>query len=130
MPSSEKPSRGACGLRVLLVEDETVIAIMLEEMLAEFGHEVVGTVARLDKAMELARREAFDVAILDVNLNGKEVYPVAETLAARGIPFVFATGYGSGGLRADYRQRPTLPKPFLRSDLRQVLAEACSANSP
>lgn len=73
----------------------------------------------------MAQREALDLAILDVNINGKEIYPVAEALAARGVPFVFATGYGNGGLRMDYRGRPTLSKPFLRCELLRVLAETC-----
>lgn len=118
----EQPDRRASRLRVLLVEDEIMVAVLLEQMLGEFGYEVVGPVARLAKAVEMAQRERLDLAILDVNLNGKEVYPVAEALAARDIPFIFSTGYGNGGLRARYRDRPTLPKPFLRGDLLHVLA--------
>jgi CheY-like chemotaxis protein len=123
--SSDKIVRS--GLRVLLVEDEIMVALLLEDMLAEFGHAVIGPVASLGKAVEMAQSEALDVAILDVNLSGKEVYPVADTLAARGVPFIFATGYGNGGLRAAYRHLPTLAKPFLRRDLLRVLAEACPA---
>jgi CheY-like chemotaxis protein len=123
--SSDKTVRS--GLRVLLVEDEIMVALLLEDMLAELGHAVIGPVASLGKAVEMAQSEALDVAILDVNLSGKEVYPVADTLAARGVPFIFATGYGNGGLRAAYRHLPTLSKPFLRRDLLRVLAEACPA---
>jgi CheY-like chemotaxis protein len=112
----------ADGLRVLLVEDEIMVALLLEDMLAELGHTVVGPVARLDKALEMAREEAFEVAFLDVNLDGEEVYPVAEVLAARGIPFIFVTGYSRPGLRAPYGDRPTLQKPFRRHDLRQLFA--------
>jgi CheY-like chemotaxis protein len=126
MPAREQASGGAGGLRVLLVEDEVMVALLFEEMLSEFGREVVGPVAHLGKAAEMAQREALDVAILDVNINGKEVYPVAEALAARGIPFIFATGYGKGGLRAPYGDRPTLQKPFLRRDLHALLAELCA----
>jgi CheY-like chemotaxis protein len=127
MSDSEQPDRLADGLRVLLVEDEIMVALLLEDMLAEFGHTVVGPVARLDKALEMARKEAFDLAFLDVNLNGEQVYPVAEALAARGIPFVFVTGYGRAGLRAPYGDCLTLQKPFRRHDLQRLFAEVCRA---
>jgi CheY-like chemotaxis protein len=115
------------GLRVLLIEDEIMVALLLEDMLADLGHTIVGPVGRLDKALEAARKEAFDLAFLDVNIDGREVYPVAETLAARGIPFIFVTGYGRAGLRPPYRDRPTLQKPFRRLDLHQLVAEVCRA---
>jgi CheY-like chemotaxis protein len=121
MPASELP--GSSGLRVLLVEDENLVALLLEDMLAELGHTVVGPVARLDKALEMAQREPFDVAILDVNISGGEVYPIAEALAARGIPFVFSTGYGKKSLPAPYSDRPALQKPFQRHDLQKLFAE-------
>jgi len=123
IPASEEPGRRASGLRVLLVEDENMVALLLEDMLAELGHTVIGPVARLDKALEIAQREAFDVAVLDVNINGEEAYPIAEALAARGIPFVFSTGYGKQSLRAPYCDRPALQKPFERHDLQKLLAE-------
>jgi CheY-like chemotaxis protein len=123
MPASEQPGRGASGLRVLLVEDENLVALLLEDMLAELGHTVVGPVARLDKALETVQLEAFDVAILDVNINGEESYPIAEALAARGIPFVFSTGYGKKSLPAPYSERPALQKPFQRHDLQKLFAE-------
>ena len=88
MSVSEQTGRRGV-FRVLLVEDENLVAILLEDMLAELGHSVVGPVARLNKALEMAQREAIDLAILYVNINGEQVYPVAEALAARGIPFVF-----------------------------------------
>jgi CheY-like chemotaxis protein len=123
------------GLRILLVEDESVIAMLLEDMLVESGHEVVGPVARVDNAVEMAQHETMDVAILDVNLNGQEVYPVAAALAARGIPFIFATGYGRGRLRAPYQDSPTLTKPFQWRDVSAMLSKigeakaAASANA-
>jgi DNA-binding response OmpR family regulator len=86
LPASEEPGRRASGLRVLLVEDENLVALLLEDMLAELGHTVVGPVARLDKALEIAQLEAFDVAILDVNINGEEAYPIAEALATKSTP--------------------------------------------
>jgi CheY-like chemotaxis protein len=127
MSSNEQPSPRTSGRRVLLVEDEIMVALLLEDMLAELGHTVVGPVARLERALEMAQLEPLDVAILDVNINGSEVYPVAEALAARDIPFAFVTGYGGKGLRTLYRDRPTLQKPFRRSDLQELFAELCSA---
>ncbi|MDQ6868069.1 MAG: response regulator [Pseudomonadota bacterium] len=123
MPGSEQLGRRASGLRVLVVEDENLVALLLEDMLAELGHTVVGPVARLDKALETAQREMFDVAILDVHINGEEAYPIAEALAARGIPFVFSTGYGKKSLRAPYSDRPALQKPFQRHELQKLFAE-------
>ena len=79
-------------LRVLLVEDEMLVALMVVDMLERLGHEVIGPATRLKQAIELAQREAFDLAILDVNLQGTESYPVTEVLVMRGIPFVFASG--------------------------------------
>jgi CheY-like chemotaxis protein len=113
-----------------LVEDEILVALLLEDMLAELGHMVVGPVARLDKALEMARREALDAALLDVNIDGDDVFPVAEALAARSIPFVFATGYGRRGLHAPYCDRPILQKPFRRHNLRELFAEVLRATLP
>jgi CheY-like chemotaxis protein len=119
-PASEgQPS----GLRVLLVEDENLIALLLEDMLADLGHTVIGPVGRLEKALEISQREEFDVAILDVNINGGDTYPIAEALAARDIPFVFSTGYGKNSLRAPYHNRPTLQKPFQMDDLKKLFVE-------
>lgn len=112
------------ALRVLVVEDEMAIALLLQSMLVGFGCTVLGPIARLDKALDIAQREAIDLAILDVNINGREVYPVAAALSARGIPFVFATGYGRAGLRPPYRDRPTLQKPYRSDDLREAIMAA------
>jgi len=122
MPDSEQRGHRG-GFRVLLVEDENLVAMLLEDMLAELGHSVVGPVARLKKGLEMAQREAIDLAILDVNINGEQVYPVAEALAARGIPFVFSTGYGERGLPPRYRDHPTLQKPFRQDDLEKLFAQ-------
>jgi CheY-like chemotaxis protein len=114
------------ALRVLVVEDEMMIALLLQNMLLRCGYTVVGPVARLEKALEVAQHEAEDLAILDVNLDGRDVYPVADALSARGIPFIFATGHGRGGLRAPYREYPTLQKAYREDDLRAAIAEAKS----
>jgi len=127
MSPRKQPRRLPSGLRVLLVEDEFMVALLLETELAAIGCKIIGPVGRLDRALEIAQREAVDVAILDVNVNGNEVYPVAEALAARGIPFVFVSGYGRQGLRAPYGDRPTLQKPFQIGNLVAVIEEACVA---
>ena len=109
------------GLRILVAEDEAAISLLLEDMLLDFGCEVVGPAARLTAALDIAHRETLDLAILDVNVAGEPVYPVVEALEARKVPFVFSTGYGSAGIRDLYRDRPVLQKPFAQHDLRQKL---------
>jgi CheY-like chemotaxis protein len=113
---------GPAFRRVLVVEDEILVGMMLEDMLQEIGHDVVARAARIGEAAELAAGDGFDFAILDVHLNGEEVYPVADVLSRRGIPFVFATGYGEQGLAERYRSHAALSKPYSRNDLERVLA--------
>ena len=91
------PQDGPAGLRILVVEDEMLIAVLIEEMLQGLGCQVVGPVSRLDAALRLAHEEPLDAAILDVRIRGGQVYPVAEELLARNIPFVLASGYGELG---------------------------------
>jgi DNA-binding response OmpR family regulator len=105
------------GQRVLVVEDEAIVAMLLEDMLIEMGFEVVGTVGQFDQAVRAIDDGACDFVILDLNLDGKETYPLADMLAARGVPFVFATGYGSSGLKSGWRDFPVLEKPFQLRDL-------------
>ena len=112
------------GKRILVVEDELMIRMLLEDMLGELGYVVAAEAAHLDEALHAARNAAFDIAILDVNLNGEPILPVADALAARGTPFVFATGYGERGLPEAYRDRPTLKKPFQIEGLEQMLQSA------
>ena len=107
--------------RVLVVEDEMLIGMLLEDMLTDLGHEVAAIVPRLKEAMAAVDRETYDLAILDVHLHGESAFPVAEALIAKGIPFVFATGYGERGLPENYRGRPVLQKPFAKDDLERVL---------
>ena len=108
--------------RVLVVEDEYLIRMLLEDMLADLGYEIAGAVGSIAEASKHAADAEFDVAILDVNLDGEEVFPVAEILAQRGLPFVFVTGYGEGSLPDSYRGRPALQKPFQAEQLRTTLA--------
>lgn len=123
MSASGQPDTFPAGMRVLLVEDEGVVAMLLEDILGELGCEVVGPVAQVHKAVEMAQHEMIDAAILDVNLNGRDVYPVADALAARNIPFIFATGYSKDSLRAPYDGRPMLQKPFQQRDVDTAFAE-------
>jgi CheY-like chemotaxis protein len=118
------------GLRILVVEDEAAISLLLEDMLLDFGCEVVGPAARLASALQLASNEALDLAILDVNLAGEPIYPVAEALHTRNVPFVFSTGYGSAGIKDLYRDRPVLQKPFAQHDLKQKLLSARRETGP
>ena len=111
----------AARRRILVIEDEMLIGMLLEDMLADLGYEVAAVVARLKDALAAAQSQTFDLAILDVHLHGESAYPVAEALIARGIPFVFATGYGARGLPETYRERPVLQKPFAKDDLDRVL---------
>jgi CheY-like chemotaxis protein len=110
------------GPRVLLVEDEMLVAGMLQSMLSSLGYAVAGTTAEVDEAMEILDRETIDAVVLDINLNGQMSYPIADELAARGIPFIFSTGYEQHGLPAAYEGRPLLKKPFRRSVLGDALA--------
>jgi two-component SAPR family response regulator len=108
-------------LRVLIVEDEIVVALFLEDVLAEFDYDVAGVVSHLDDAM--ARETDYDIALLDVHINGRNVFDFADLLAGRAIPFIFATGYGERGIPERHRSRPVLQKPYQPADLRRVLEE-------
>jgi CheY-like chemotaxis protein len=109
------------GRRVLVVEDEMIVAWLLEDMLADLGCVVVGPAASINEALAMIDAEAFDVAVLDVNLNGKTSYPIADVLVTRGVPFLFSTGYDKDRLLDDYRIFPVLQKPFHRSELGDTL---------
>ena len=109
------------GPCILVVEDEFLLAELLEQMLEDLGYGSIKA-ARVPKAIDLAATASIDGAILDLNLAGVEVYPVADELRRRGIPFVFSTGSGPEGLRPDYRGWPTLSKPYLEGDLQRILA--------
>lgn len=116
------------GLRMLVVEDEAVIAMLVEDMLSEMGCTEVDIAGTVEQGLRLAGpgEPAIDAAILDVNIDGEKVFPVADALAARGVPFIFATGYGSAGLDPRYENRPVIAKPFRREALEKSLASALS----
>ena len=109
------------GKRILLVEDEVLVAMMIEEILLEFGCEVVGPVSRIDAARAAIEDDGFDCALLDINLRGQPVYPVAELLAEHGVPFGFITGYGAAGVPAKFGTHPVLQKPFDSQDVAAML---------
>jgi CheY-like chemotaxis protein len=111
--------------RILVVEDEAMISMLLEDMVLDCGGEIVGPVARFDDALELAHKAEFGVAVLDLNLNGTLSYPIADVIRERGIPVIFATGYGANGLLDRFRDCPTLQKPFSQQDFAQAVAAAC-----
>lgn len=114
-------------LSVLVVEDEAMIRMLLCDMIEDLGHAVAGQAARIDEALALASQVAFDFAILDVNLDGKTAEPIAAAIEQRGIPFVFATGYGESGIPARFRGRPFLQKPFAVANLESILQTAAAS---
>jgi DNA-binding NtrC family response regulator len=118
------------GRRILVVEDEMIVSWLLEDMLAQFGCVVVGPAARVEQALAVIEAEAIDAAVLDVNLNGQKSYPVADALAARGVPFVFSSGYGRDSLPNGYRSVPVLQKPFHLRDLGHTLAKLLKPKEP
>jgi CheY-like chemotaxis protein len=117
------------GLRVLVVEDEMMVSMLIEDMLSDLGCVVVGPASRLDEAMELAQAGGIDCAVLDVNLGGQPIFPLADLLRQMGRPFAFATGYGDAGLRDVDKGSPVLQKPFREGDLARVLGELSAAVS-
>ncbi len=112
------------SLNVLVVEDESLVAMYIEDILDELGHNAVAVVGRMESALVQAEHADIDIAILDINLHGARTFPIAEKLAARGVPFVFATGYGAAGLEEAWADRPVLQKPFQLEEMRAAIATA------
>lgn len=111
------------GLRILVVEDEPLVAMLIEDLLLELGCKVIGPAATVAQALALADTGP-DAALLDVNLGTEQSYPVADRLAADGVPFAFVTGYGRHGLTGPHTARPTIPKPFKPASFGQEIADA------
>jgi DNA-binding response OmpR family regulator len=108
--------------RILIVEDEPLIAMMLEDFLEMLGKQMVGTADNVADALALVEAGGIDAAILDVNLRGGEKsWPIADALAAKGVPFVLATGGSEDSIAEAYRGRPTLPKPFTMDAVARIL---------
>jgi CheY-like chemotaxis protein len=112
-----------CKPRVLVVEDETMISLLIEDMVSDLGGHVVGPAAKFEQAMTLALEADFELAVLDVNLDGLVVYPIAEVLRCRGIPFIFMTGYDSSVVPERYQHNRVLSKPFSSQTFSDALGE-------
>jgi DNA-binding response OmpR family regulator len=110
------------GLKVLVVEDEFLVATLIEDMLTSAGCVVSGPIPRLAEALDAVHRGTFDAAVLDVNLAGDRIDPVADVLARRNVPFMFVTGYSTGALPDVHAERPRLCKPFRMADLLDMVA--------
>lgn len=108
-------------MRILVVEDEMLVAMLIEDLLVDLGHQPIGPVMRLEPAIEKAATAEIDMAILDINLAGKRSFPVADRLKERGIPFIFASGYGAAGLEPPYLSAHVLQKPFDLPQLKDAL---------
>lgn len=111
------------GRSILVVEDEMLVLLNVEDMLANLGCTAVSAAANADQALALIDAQAFDAAMVDVNLDGRKSYLVADALAARGVPFVFSTGYSGESLDDGYRDRPVLGKPYREADLVEILTQ-------
>lgn len=118
------------GLRVFVVEDEMMVALLAEAVLLDLGHMPVGPALRLDDALIMARDEEIDVAMLDVNLGEAKSFPIADLLRGRGIPFFFATGYGIEGVIAPYRNELVVDKPYFMADINRALAVVMAKAAP
>lgn len=118
---------GLDGLKVFVVEDESLVAMQLEDMLCDFGCEIAGLAMRIARAEEMLKGGLeVDMAVLDVNISGEKVYPIAEMLRDRGVPIVFATGYGRGGVEACWHTCPILQKPYTADQVEQTIRAALS----
>jgi CheY-like chemotaxis protein len=111
-------------LKVLIVEDESLVAMLVEDVLDELGYQAVSVAAHLNDALEKAHTLEIDLAVVDINLNGQRTDPVAEVLFGRGIPFVFASGYGSAGVAEAWAHVPVITKPFQPHELASALRRA------
>jgi CheY-like chemotaxis protein len=116
--------RDLTGLKVLVVEDEGPVALLIEDMLLDLGCKVVASAAQLSEACDLAATVEIEFALLDLNLDGESAIPVAHILRDRGITFVFSTGYGAGGVLQEFASYPILAKPFTLADLQQGILRA------
>lgn len=118
------------GLRVLVVEDEGSVALLIEGMLEDLGCEVAASVGTLAKALNAARTETLDFAVLDVNLAGELVFPVAEILKGRQLPFIFSTGYGRVGVPETFKDCQVLNKPYTIEVLKTALFSLLTRRAP
>jgi len=116
------------GVRVLIVEDEYLVAVLIEKILESAGCIVIGPIPRLSEALDAARHDNCDAAVLDVNLAGQRIDPVADALSERNVPFMFVTGYGANALPGEYAERPLIHKPFRMADLLSAVSSLMKAS--
>ena len=119
----QRNSRAWHGGRVLVCDDNLLIADVVAEFLRECGLKPIGPVGRLESAMHMARERTLDGAILDINLNGRPCFPICTILSARRIPFMFLTGYPHAAIPIEYRSTPLITKPFEPNEMKEALAE-------
>jgi DNA-binding LytR/AlgR family response regulator len=124
MATNDEPTGEVAGMKVFLVEDEFLILMQLENMLKELGCKIGSTASHLNDALTRAETCDADLALLDINVAGKKIYPVAEVLRRRKVPIVFSTGYGQAGIEAPWSSYPVVQKPFLARELERALAQA------
>jgi CheY-like chemotaxis protein len=120
--------RVLAGTRLLLVEDEALVGMMMKDMLTDLGFQVTGPCARVADALAVAGQQEFHGALLDVNLDGEMVYPVAEALQTQGVPFVFVTGYGAEGIDRRFAQIPVLQKPIDAQMLQSIFVKSVTGS--
>jgi CheY-like chemotaxis protein len=118
------------GCSVFLIEDEAMIRMMVADMLQELGYHVAGEAPRVDEAIDLVQKTHFDLAIIDVNLHGEMVFPVAEAIKASNRPFIFATGYNASILPTEFRDRPALQKSFQIETLGKFIEDTLRNHRP
>jgi len=118
------------GMNVLLVEDETLISFLIEDMLADLGAQQVRHGGNLAMAFDLLAARVPDIALLDVNVAGQLVFPLAEKLAELNVPFLFLTGYGRGGFDGKFSDREVIQKPFTFATLGAALSKTLASRSP
>jgi DNA-binding response OmpR family regulator len=116
------------GVRVLVVEDEYLVAVLIEQILESAGCIVMGPVPRLRDALDAVDQDDYDAAVLDVNLAGERINPVADALSERDVPFMFVTGYGANALPREYAERPHIGKPFRMAELLGMLSSILKCN--
>ena len=118
------------GRRVLVIEDEMLILMMIEDMLADLGCESIAVASKIDPALSLIDGQEFDTAMLDMNLNGIESYPIADALTARDVPYFFSTGNSVSNVKYGYRDQDVLKKPFTFEQLSNMLSRSLLRTSP
>jgi DNA-binding response OmpR family regulator len=116
------------GARVLVVEDEYLVAALIEQMLESAGCIVMGPIPRVTEALDAVNDDDYDAAVLDVNLAGERINPVADALSERDVPFMFVTGYGANALPREYAERPHIGKPFRMAELLGMLSSILKCN--